>query len=190
MSSYYDVLGVPPMASEQDIRRAFRSKAKQLHPDVNASSDAHQKFLMLQKAYQTLTDKQQRFFYDNRLHAALEQSKNAYNRYASNRNNFFYNNWAQIQKERAEHELKLKQEKFLKNRKKFRSSVLYYPSYFFIYIATFFCYLLGTGILTICAFIAYYTHIMFLFVLSPFICGGIYFIKCTYDWFKESRKYF
>jgi curved DNA-binding protein CbpA len=34
-ANYYDVLGVDVDASEEDIRAAYRKKAKQLHPDVN-----------------------------------------------------------------------------------------------------------------------------------------------------------
>ena len=67
MSSYYDLLGVPQLASDQEIRKAYRIKAKQLHPDVNDSNDAHNKFVMLHKAYQTLIDKNKRYLYDNKL---------------------------------------------------------------------------------------------------------------------------
>jgi molecular chaperone DnaJ len=37
---YYDILGVPRSAGEDDIKRAFRKLAQQWHPDVNTSTEA------------------------------------------------------------------------------------------------------------------------------------------------------
>jgi len=50
MKNYYHVLGVHPGATEDEIRSAFRSKAKELHPDVNPSPKAHEEFLECQQA--------------------------------------------------------------------------------------------------------------------------------------------
>lgn len=190
MASYYDLLGVPIQASEAEIRKAYRKKAKELHPDVNASEDAHQKFLTLHRAYKILTDKDKRFFYDQQLRGYSDPQKQAFGYYSQYQNFVRQNEWARMQKEKAIYEARLKQETFIKNREKFKASTWYYPAYGFIYVATFFCYLLGAGVLCICAAIVYHTHFMFVFLLSPFISGGIYFVKCTYDWFHESRKYF
>ena len=41
---YYDVLGVARNANEEDIRRAFRRKAMEYHPDRNKNADAEEKF--------------------------------------------------------------------------------------------------------------------------------------------------
>ena len=41
---YYDVLGVSAQASEEDIRKAFRAKAMEYHPDRNKASDASERF--------------------------------------------------------------------------------------------------------------------------------------------------
>lgn len=49
--------GLPPNASESDIRKPYRRLAKTCHPDVNSSSDAHQAFVRLQKVYNALTNK-------------------------------------------------------------------------------------------------------------------------------------
>ncbi|MFM7234333.1 MAG: J domain-containing protein [Flavobacteriales bacterium] len=67
MKNYYQILGLHPDASEEEIRSAFRSKAKELHPDVNPSPAAHEQFLECQQAYAFLTDAAQRQNYDTLL---------------------------------------------------------------------------------------------------------------------------
>ena len=52
---YYDILGVKSDASLQEIKRAFRIRAKHIHPDVNKSVDAHEQFVLLNEAYEFLT---------------------------------------------------------------------------------------------------------------------------------------
>lgn len=51
LAKYYAILGVKSDASVQEVKEAFREKAKKLHPDVNPSEEAHQAFIMLKKAY-------------------------------------------------------------------------------------------------------------------------------------------
>eukprot|EP00882_Tetradesmus_deserticola_P002582 GHRQ01002747.1.p1 GENE.GHRQ01002747.1~~GHRQ01002747.1.p1 ORF type:complete len:314 (+),score=89.89 GHRQ01002747.1:822-1763(+) len=62
--NYYDLLGVDGDASEEDIRAAYRRKAKQLHPDVNKQDDAEQQFRQAKVAYETLVDADSRRQYD------------------------------------------------------------------------------------------------------------------------------
>ena len=68
---YYDVLEVSRGASEEDIRKAFRRKALEFHPDRNKNDDAAEKFKEVNEAYQVLTDPERRQRYDRFGHAGV-----------------------------------------------------------------------------------------------------------------------
>lgn len=62
---YYQVLGVPKNASEEDIRKAYRKLARKLHPDLNPNDkDANKKFQQLNEANEVLSDTEKRKKYD------------------------------------------------------------------------------------------------------------------------------
>src|SRR3954470_6461865 len=62
MTTFYDILGVARNATAEDIRRAFRSEAKRLHPDKGNGTDAAMS--LLNEAYETLKDPKRRETYD------------------------------------------------------------------------------------------------------------------------------
>lgn len=61
---YYEILGVPRTATQEEIQRAYRKLARKLHPDVNKASDAEEKFKELGEAYEVLKDPEKRQKYD------------------------------------------------------------------------------------------------------------------------------
>lgn len=61
---YYQILGVEKDASASDIKRAFRKKARELHPDVNKAPEAEAQFKELNEAYEVLSDETKRRYYD------------------------------------------------------------------------------------------------------------------------------
>ncbi len=64
MTDFYEILGVSKNAGKDEIKSAFRKKARQYHPDVNKAADAEEKFKELGKAYETLMDDDKRSLYD------------------------------------------------------------------------------------------------------------------------------
>lgn len=68
----YEVLGVEHGASTQEVKKAFRQLARELHPDVNAHDpDAEEKFKEAAEAYEILSDEERRATYDRYGHEGL-----------------------------------------------------------------------------------------------------------------------
>ncbi|KAK4179740.1 putative DnaJ-like protein subfamily A member 5 [Triangularia setosa] len=70
---YYEVLGVDRQVPDEDIRRAYKKRALELHPDRNYhdTENATRKFAELQTAYEILSDPQERAWYDSHRDAIL-----------------------------------------------------------------------------------------------------------------------
>ncbi|MEQ8266195.1 MAG: molecular chaperone DnaJ [Parvibaculum sp.] len=70
---FYDVLGVSRNATAEELKKAYRSQAKKLHPDQNpGDKEAEQRFKELNEAYDALKDEQSRAAYDQFGHAAFD----------------------------------------------------------------------------------------------------------------------
>ena len=70
---YYEVMGVPKNASEEEIKKAYRKLAKQYHPDLHPGDKAAEaKFKEINEAYEVLSDKEKKARYDQFGHAGVD----------------------------------------------------------------------------------------------------------------------
>lgn len=71
---YYEILGISPNASSQEIKKAYRRLAVKYHPDKNRddSKEAEEKFKEVSEAYKILSDVEKRKVYDEYGHAGLQ----------------------------------------------------------------------------------------------------------------------
>lgn len=70
---YYEVLGIGKDASAEEIKKSYRTLARQYHPDVNKAADAEEKFKEVKEAYDVLSDEGKRSTYDRFGHVDPNQ---------------------------------------------------------------------------------------------------------------------
>ena len=68
---YYEILGVTKGAPDEEIKKAYRTKARKHHPDVDKTSGAEERFKEINEAYQVLSDAQKKAAYDQFGHSAF-----------------------------------------------------------------------------------------------------------------------
>jgi molecular chaperone DnaJ len=68
---YYEVLGVSRTATQAEIKKGYRAKAKQYHPDISKEADAEIRFKEVNEAYEVLSNEDSRSAYDRFGHAGV-----------------------------------------------------------------------------------------------------------------------
>jgi len=77
-ANYYEILGVPPDASTEAIKSAYRKLAVQYHPDKNPNSPtAHHRFQQIHEAYTVLSDSKKRLAFDRKFRVRLRGQSSA-----------------------------------------------------------------------------------------------------------------
>ena len=76
MKNYYQILTVSRNDGSATIKRVFRKRALELHPDISDLPDAHERFIELNEAYEVLRNPVKRKRYNRLLDAELEKNRN------------------------------------------------------------------------------------------------------------------
>lgn len=86
IKDYYTILGIAKNATQEEIKSAFRDKAKKYHPDVSDLPNAHQLFVEIGEAYEVLKDPRTRESYDNVINERATFSNDKGETYSSTYN--------------------------------------------------------------------------------------------------------
>ena len=77
VQDYYQVLNIAKTASDDDVRKAYRTLALQFHPDKNNSPGAEEKFKQISEAYEVLSDSAKRQDYDRATATAAQRTNSS-----------------------------------------------------------------------------------------------------------------
>lgn len=80
MENLYNILGVAPNATADEIKKQYRSLAMRFHPDRNSDAGAELRFNAIQQAYEVLADAQRRAEFDQKFNdrIVLDAESEAY----------------------------------------------------------------------------------------------------------------
>lgn len=76
IKNYYQILNISQNATQEEIKKAFRTLAKQYHPDVNSNPNANEIMQQITEAYEVLSDVEKRKQYDKKLGNIPKASQN------------------------------------------------------------------------------------------------------------------
>ncbi|MFN8415178.1 MAG: J domain-containing protein [Cytophagaceae bacterium] len=175
--NYYDILGISPTASKEDIKKAYKKLAKIYHPDINRHNNAGMHFLMIRQAYETLFDPTSRHVYDQQIQRGGPAL-------------LTYEQWKAIEKRRQEeYEAKIHAE-FLLKKKAFQASGYFTIAHIGLYAGVFLSYLIATLIVLCTLGLMWYQHWITFFWMLPLVCLAVYLFFGTHLWFKDLKRFF
>jgi hypothetical protein len=83
LTDYYEILGIPIDSSVDDIKKAYRNKARQYHPDINPSPDAKDMFIIVTEAYEFLLTYNDKIKHDEQAYNQAMEDWRKYRQFRS-----------------------------------------------------------------------------------------------------------
>jgi curved DNA-binding protein CbpA len=164
LSEYHKLLGVRVGASPEEIKKAFRKKAFELHPDKNKAADAHERFIEVSVAYEILISgkpisepekakaSQQKYRNTQQAPQDSEEFKKRYN----------------FAREKAERQAKYRYEEFKKQNDAFKKTAIYPFAKFFTLLVLLVCAAVTLGFFSIPIWIMLYGDSWWFTLISLF----------------------
>ncbi|MEO8087868.1 MAG: J domain-containing protein [Bacteroidota bacterium] len=170
---YYNTLGLHPGADMDEIKKAFREKAKQFHPDLNPAPNAQDEFIRVHTAYEMVVahrnGKSNQSFAENPVSFAAAEV--AMRRAAM--------------KSRAEHYARMKYEEFVNECEAYRNSP-YSWVFKILYYGLYYLYLFCAMVFAFVPLLAGYGGgIGYFFLCSPLFILSYFTVKMANGWKKE-----
>jgi len=111
---YYKILGISRDATSEQVRQAYRSKAKMYHPDINKTPNAKVLFQLINEAYQVLVNPEKKRWYDFKLkYPSTTGLKQQQERKRSSTYDSYYKAYTQHQQQKKEEQESAKYRKTL-----------------------------------------------------------------------------
>jgi hypothetical protein len=119
-NDYYKILGISHYATPEQIKQAYRIKAKLYHPDVNKKENAKRDFQIINEAYRVLINTEKRRWYDFKLKYPSTTGMSPQNKTRSAAYESYYSSYTRNQQARMEKEV------FVKYTKTLLDKILFY----------------------------------------------------------------
>jgi hypothetical protein len=173
MADYYSILGLNAGADQDEIKKAFREKAKLFHPDLNSAPGAQEEFIRVHTAYEIamahFQGKSQRSFQEEPVSFAAAEVKMR----------------REAMRNRAENFARMRYEEFVRECEAYRNSpyswvfkILYYGLfYLYIFCAMVFAFIPLTA--------GYRGSLGYFFLCSPLFVLAYFTVKMALGWKKE-----
>ncbi|HEX2395259.1 MAG TPA: DnaJ domain-containing protein [Bacteroidales bacterium] len=188
MRDYYKILEVPEGASLDEIKQSYRRLAKQYHPDVNKSQDAHQKFCEISEAYEFLTNHWPRYSSKYASSQGYEQ------KYREHQNSDVYEQFIREAQERARKQARMRYEKFRRQHEAFQESGLNDIALLITIVMRAFSLILFLFLFLTPLILTAFDHwswILTIFFVWPFAAGlAWYFHDNRKNYFKPGNFYY
>jgi hypothetical protein len=188
MKNYYQILEVAEGASQEEIKQAYRKLAKQNHPDVNKSPDAHQNFCEISEAYEFLMN------YWPQYASKYSGTNGVDQKYREHQKSEAYEQFMQEAQARARKQARMRYEKFRKQHEAFQESGLNDLALIFTMFMRIFSIILLLFLFfapLVLAFAAHWTWIFAIFFMWPFAAGiAWYYHDNRKNYFKPWNFYY